>query len=98
MTERIELARERSYPTKTKISVFVGVATALLVLGVYICIELATPQAPPLPEVDHRGELGWTCKPDGSCISPMLECVEPELYLGLPIDPGGARCRAKGSK
>jgi hypothetical protein len=64
------------------------VRAALLALALLVACE-PTP-APEQP--DRRGEAGELCRPDGSCISPLLKCVEPELYLGIPM-VAGARCK-----
>lgn len=39
--------------------------------------------SPKTPE--PRGNLDQRCNPDGSCNSPLLECTEGELYLGIPM-------------
>lgn len=34
----------------------------------------------------HCGEAGHYCKPNGTCLGPLLECVDSPVYLGLPVD------------
>ncbi len=41
---------------------------------------------PDAPDVDHRGECGAWCKPDGSCVSERLVCTPGKLYLGIPMN------------
>lgn len=43
---------------------------------------------------DHRGEAGHYCKPDGTCISEHLECVNL-LWGGLPVDEPYCRVKVK---
>lgn len=50
-----------------------------------LCL-LLTACGPEAPPVDHRGEAGQYCKPDGTCISERLECVNSPVFLGLPMD------------
>lgn len=46
------------------------------------------------PVADHRGEAGQHCKPDGSCISERLECVDAPAFWGLPAEAEPS-CRMK---
>lgn len=46
------------------------------------------------PVAYHRGEAGQHCKPDGSCISERLECVDAPVFWGLPAEAEPS-CRMK---
>lgn len=39
----------------------------------------------PEPEVSHDGEVGYKCRPDGSCVSELLRCTRGKLYAGMPM-------------
>lgn len=53
----------------------------LLALALLGCEE----EPPPLPQASHAGEVGYECRPDGSCVSELLRCTRGKLYWGLPM-------------
>jgi len=68
--------------------------SASILLVLLFMIPLACGPTAPVDTTDHRGEAGNYCKPDGSCISPLLECVDSPIILGLPMDAMPS-CRVK---
>lgn len=60
-----------------------------LALGALVLYLVDVPRE---PEPDLRGTAGHACNRDGTCNGPRLECRNPPMLWGMPIDEREPTC------